>query len=276
MKAKNLLFSTGLALSAVVGVSSTAQAAIFTTNFTPDSPDPKEDIFLQFVTQNGRDSISFNFVESVNIISNTGLTIGGTSTDRGDNASNPPGGGDPAQFPSNEQLAAYLGNNNLNNIADTEDDGEFVIDLTFEDVIAADPEGTNDSLFFWERGFNSDITVQALDAEGNTIGNAFTITRALFALSPAGYSIDTTEIGGAQEVGSYGVSFDDLDLASDVTFSKIRLTALQGFNGPDIKVVAANFTAPPEDIPEPATIIGLGSVAALALVRRRQLKKGLS
>lgn len=272
MKAKNLLFSTGLALSAVVGVSGAAQAASFTTNFTPNPADPTQDITLQSITQNGETSLSLNFVETANIITNTGLTIGGTSTDKGDNASNPSGGGNPAEFPSNGQLAAYLGSNNLNNIADTEDDGQFVIDLTFEDVIASNSEGL-DSLFFWERGLNSDITVQALDGEGNLIGSAFTITRDLW--TEAGYSINTTEVNNAQPVGSYGVSFADLGLSSDVTFSSIRVTSFTSYNGPDFKVASANFVATPP-VPEPATIIGLGSVAALAFVRRRQMKKGIS
>jgi hypothetical protein len=268
MIAKKLILSTGIALSAVVGVSGAAQAASFTTTFTPSpNPDPKGNIFLQSVTQNGVTFSSFNFVESANIVSNSGLTVGGTSTDRGDNAS----GGAPAPFPTNEQLAAFLGNNNLNNIADTEDDGQFVIDLTFGDPIIANT-GT-DSLFFWERGSNSDITVQALAADGSLIGNAFTITRNLW--TPAGYSIDTTEIEGAQAVGSYGLSFADLGLASDAVFSSIRVTALTAFNGPDFKVVAAPV-GPTNVVPEPATILGLGSVAALAFVRRRQLKKGLS
>lgn len=267
MIAKKLILSTGIALSAVLGVSGAAQAASFITTFTPSpNPDPKGNIFLQSVNQNGQLITNFSFVESANIISNSGLTVGGTSTDRGDNAS----GGDPAAFPTNEQLAAFLGNNNLNNIADTEDDGQFVIDLTFGDPIIANTAG--DNLFFWERGSNSDITVQALDFGGNLIGNAFTITRNLW--TPAGYSIDTTEIVGAQAVGSYGVSFADLGLANNAVFSSIRVTALTGFNGPDIKVAA--FPGPSIIVPEPATILGLGSVAALAFVRRRQLKKGLS
>lgn len=271
MIAKNFLFSTGLALSTVVGLSGAAQAASFTTNFTPNPANPRGNIFLQSITQNGFTRSNFNFVESANIISNTGLTIGGASTDRGDNASNPPGGGNPAEFPTNGQLAAYLGNNNLNNIVDTEDDGQFVIDLTFEDLIGA-VSGVTDSLYFWERGGNSAITVQALDAAGNPIGNAVTINPPVW--EPAGYSIDTTEIVGAQPVGSYGVSLGNLGLANNVTFRSIRLTALTSSIGPDFKVVALPAISNP--IPEPATILGLGSVAALALVRRRQLKKGLS
>jgi hypothetical protein len=42
---------------------------------------------------------------------------------------------------------------------------------------------------------------RAIDAAGNVIGNALKLTKE--SQTDAGYSIDTTEIGGAQKVGSW-------------------------------------------------------------------------
>jgi hypothetical protein len=277
MKAHKIFFSIGLALSTVFAVSNSAKAASFTTNFTPNPANPKRDIFLQSITQNGVTFTNFNFVNSANILRNKGITnrsLGGASTDRGDQATNPAGlppkqnlvAGNAADAAA---VAAYLGNNNLNNIIETEDDGFFTIDLRFEDLIAANSAGV-DNLFFWERGGNSDLQIQALDVNGNLIGSSFKITRNLW--TPAGFSIDTTEIGSAQAVSSYGLSFADLQLDSTSVISGIRLTEESDFNGPDFKVVAASSVCC-VPVPEPTTILGLGSVAALALVRRRQMRK---
>lgn len=274
MRFHQIVFPTGLALSSVLAVSSSAEAASFTTNFTPNPADPKKDIFLESITQNGVTLSNFNYVESVNIVRNRGITnrsLGGASTDRGDEATNPDGlapkqdlvAGNAAD---GQAVASYLGNNNLNNIIETEDDGFFTLDLTFTDPVVANSAVT-DSLFFWERGSNSNILVQALDENGNLIGSSFRITRSMW--TSAGYSIDTTEVTGAQAVGSYGISFANLGLDNTSTISGIRLISESNFQGPDFKVIAANNTP----VPEPATILGLGSVAALALVRRRQVRK---
>ncbi|MBD2501975.1 exosortase-dependent surface protein XDP2 [Anabaena azotica] len=283
MIAKNLLLSTGIALSAVVGVSGAAQAASFTTNLGAGSNPPKGNVFLQSIEQNGQ---TFTYgtnlfqVTSVDIISNTGVSAfsaGGAGADAGDNATKPSPNRDNlgTDTASDVKATQYLGNNNLNNIIDTEDNGAFDINVFFGDEgVGRSSEGF-DNLFFYERGKNSKIRVQALDVDGNLIGTAFTITEDLWG--DAGYSIDTLEITGAQEVGSYGVSFDQLGLDDSVNrIYGLKLTALNGtgdnaFNGPDFKVFAGTYVA--GTVPEPTTILGLGSVAALALVRRRRLKK---
>ncbi|MBD2502558.1 exosortase-dependent surface protein XDP2 [Anabaena azotica] len=273
MKFYTILLPTGLAVSTVLAVSHSAQAASFTTNFTPNPADPKKDIFLESITQNGVRLTNFNYVNGANIVRNKGITnrsFGAASTDRGDEATNPDGlspkenlvAGNAAD---GKAVATYLGNNNLNNIIDTEDDGFFTLDLTFTDQIVANSNGT-DSLFFWERGGNADLVVQALDNSGNLIGRSFRITRNRW--TSAGFSIDTTETTGAQPVGSYGVSFADLGLNSSSVISGIRLISESNYRGPDFKVIAASAA-----VSEPATILGLGSIAALALVRRRQIRK---
>ncbi|BAT56330.1 unknown protein [Nostoc sp. NIES-3756] len=279
MKAKKFLFSTGLALSAVVGVSSAAQAATFTTDFNPDSPNPKQNIFLNSITLdtvppgiNPVATFGTNLftVSQVDIKANKGAGLGGGGADNGDEASAPAGGPkDNLALTDGSLAAAYLGNNNLNNIIDTEDDGFFTFEVTFDDAVASLPNQLGGFAFF-ERGGNSDIKIEAFDADGTTVIGSFFLTRNLW--KDAGYSIDTTEVGGAQSVGSYLVTLEDLGLGVGSSVSKIRLIAENGYNGPDFKVFGANFTAVPTT-PEPTTILGLGSIAALALVGRRRAKK---
>ncbi|UKO96276.1 exosortase-dependent surface protein XDP2 [Nostoc sp. UHCC 0870] len=284
MKAKNIFISTGLVLSAVLGASSSAQAASFVTKTNPDPVlDPTQDIFLESITQDGQiftPDVNLFRVNSATIISNTPVVFnvpntGAASSDKGDNASNPISGNPPTSIipennPDNDDIKDYLGNFNLNNIIDTEDNGAFEIDLTFETFVSKS-DGGRDNLFFYERGSNSDLLVQALDTTGNTIGTAFKITRNLW--TPAGYSINTLEVASAQAVGSYGLNFLQLGLADDAVIGGVKLIAESSFNGPDFKVFAGQTGEPIVHTPEPTTMIGLGSIAGLALLRRRQTKK---
>lgn len=283
MKAKKIFISAGLVLSTVLGVSSNAQAADFTIDFTPKPADPKGDITLTSITQNGITlfpDTNLLTVQTAKIVENTPKTLsinsGAASTDAGDNATKP--------FPTREDLqagnaqheteiAAYLGNYNLNNIVDTEDrNSAFKIDVKFNALIGSDNRGL-DSFFLFERGKNSDIAVQAIDKDGNLVGDIFKVTRNLWKNPAPNYAIDTTEVTNRQAVGWYGVSFGNLNLSSTTVLSGLRLIAEKDFNGPDFKVFAQTGNPNPNDIPEPATILGLGSVAALAFVRRRQMKK---
>ncbi|MTJ07513.1 exosortase-dependent surface protein XDP2 [Anabaena sp. UHCC 0204] len=265
MKVKNLLVPAALVISSVLAMSASAQAATFTTQFTQNNG-AKGDTWLNSVTQNGKTISNFSLVNSANIISNDTWThnnTGAASTDKGDNASNAIklfGTGSYAtnENPTNAEIAAYLGNKNLNNIIDTEDNGAFNIKIFFDSLIKADDSGL-DSLFFWERGKNSDLRIRALDASGNAIGNALKLLRG--DQSDAGYQINTKEIGGSQNVGSWGVSLAQLGVTQ---LSGLKLTANDSFDGPDFKVVARKTT------PEPGAMMGLGAVATLAFLRRRQ------
>ncbi|WP_414752935.1 exosortase-dependent surface protein XDP2 [Anabaena sp. CCY 9910] len=261
MKTKNLYITVGLLVSTILTTANSAQAAIFTSNVSQNT-NPKANIFLNSITQNGKTFSNFSYVNSANILFNTPRTIkpvneGGASTDKGDNANAP--------LPTNEEptgaeIAAYLGNNNLNNIIDTEDTGSFEIDIFFEHKIIKDNSGL-DNIFYWERGQNSSIGIQAIDHLGNTIGNFITITKN--DLTYANFDINTKEISSAQPVGSVGISLDALGVTS---LSGLKLTAHGSYHGPDFKLIARKTT------PEPTTVLGLGAVATLAFLRRRQFK----
>jgi hypothetical protein len=224
----------------------------FETTYTPDALDPaydpKKDIMLDSVTINpsGEKISHFQLVTSANIILN-GTSIGPGSSDRGDLAS-----GIALEQATNASVVSSLGNLNLNNIIDTEDDlGPSTIDVFFG-------KGAK-RFFFFERGANSDLKVESLDKNGDVVETT-TITRAMFKgaseANLTGYSLDTTEIGGEQKVGSYGLEFG-------YRVAGLRLSSDTPMNGPDYKVVAAK-------IPEPATIAALGTVAGLAVLARRK------
>lgn len=259
MKIKSAFISISLLVGAVVSGADSAKAANFTSNIS--YTDTKSDITLNSITQNGKTFNNFSLVNRAIINYNTPRTndpnSGAASTDRGDNVFTPQ---IPEETPDNVAIAAFLGTNNLNNIIDTEDVGAFNIDVFFDNEIRQDGSGL-DSLFFWERGMNSRLGIQALDASGNVIGNYKTISET--RNNYAGFQIDTSEIWSAQNVGSWGVSLDTLGVTK---LSGLRLTADSTFNGPDFKVIARSSAK----VPEPTTILGLGAVAGMALLSRRQ------
>lgn len=222
----------------------------FTTDYSPKLADPKKDIMLESVTikSSGEKVSHFELVNGAKILTN-GTTIGPGSSDRGDLAT----GQAPLEKATASSVVGSLGNLNLNNIIDTEDNlGESVIEVYFKNAVKR--------FFFFERGANSDLKVDALDKNGNVVSTS-TIYRDLFqggkkSTNLAGYSIDTTEIGGAQKVGSYGLELD-------YKVAGLRLSSNNTMNGPDYKVVAAK-------VPEPTTIAALGVVAGVAALSRRK------
>lgn len=263
MKFSKVVTSIGLAVSSVLFVSNSAQAAGFTSNVSQNT-DPTADIFLQSITQNDQTFSNFSYVTGVNSFENTEYTggnSGAASTDYGDNATAPE---DRLEDTNSDNIAAFLGNNNLNNIIDGEG-RDFSMDLRFNTLIKKDNSGL-DNLFFWERGMNSDLTIQAINQEGELIGNVIRLNRKSKKGSSqenAGFKINTQEIRGAQKVGSWGVSLDDLGVNN---LRGVRISADSSHKGPDFKVIARR------KVPEPTTLIGLGSVAALAFFRRRKSK----
>lgn len=261
MKLNHLSTAFGFLTLGFVISGSPAQAFSFTTHFTASNtvngqPDPTRDILLDSVIlENGTTVEQFSFVKSAQILHNnvwTGGNTGAASSERGDNAS-----GAAQEVASNDSIAASLGNRNLNNIIDTEDQGAFKLNLFFESAVS--------SLFFWERGMNSDLSVQAIDQQGNLLGSVFRISRDTW--QDAGYSIDSTEITETQRVGAWGLSLGDLGLNSPIF--GLQLSADSAYNGPDFKVAGSA-----QAVPEPTTMAGLALAGAGLVAARRRKAKG--
>lgn len=250
MNLKHVVTAAGVVATGLAFSGTPAHAFSFSTNFT--GSDPTGDITLNSVTMGNTTVSNFALVKSAQILQNdeyTGGNTGAASSDRGDNAS-----GVKLEKATNASVAASLGNKNLNNIIDTEDTGSFKMNLYFEQSVS--------NLFFWERGMNSDLSVQALDASGNLVGNLFKITRNTW--QSAGYSINTTEISDAQRVGSWGLSAKDLGVVGSIF--GLQVSADASSNGPDFKV-AGEAAA----VPEPTTMAGLALAGAgFAAARRRK------
>jgi hypothetical protein len=254
MNIKRILTWAGLTAGTALAMLASPAAAVglvpfsFSTNFTGSNP--KGDIWLNSVTVGSNTYSSFNLVSGANIISNdvwTGGNTGAASTDKGLNATSPFA---PNENPTGGEIAAYLGNLNLNNIIDTEDKGNFVIELLFN--------RKSDRFFFWERGMNSQLFVEALDDLGNVL-SSYLMDSSTF--NSAGFAIHTMEPNNLQAVGAQGLSLNG------ATSNRLRLTASgAAFNGPDFKVVAV------ASVPEPATIAGTVLAAGAAVAARRKRK----
>ena len=241
-----LKFSAGAV--GAMAIAAPAQAAGFTgfafDAYTTYDDNPTEDIFLQSVTHGATTVSNFSLVSGAELITN-GTRLGPSSTDLGDHATSPNGAG-ATEMPTSSQVVDFLGNLNLNNIVDTEDSGVSIFELAFD--------GPVNTFYLFERGINSAFTVEALDDSGAVIDN-FRISQDLW--NDAGYAIDTTEIAGAQQVGSYGLSLDQ-------SVSKVRIISNGVMdNGPDYKIVAAQ-------VPEPGSMAALALVGGAALLAKRR------
>jgi hypothetical protein len=259
MKKHQIAAGISLIASGAIALSSApAQAFSFQTNYTAalsGSDAAKGDILLNSVTlANGTVISDFSLVTSANILSNdiyTGGNSGAASADIGDKATT----GIQQEALTDDGAKVVMNNLNLNNIIDTEDKGNFILDLNFAKAV--------DNIFIWERGMNSRLDVQALDASGNAIGNKLALSNSK-NWDYAGFKIDTKEIGSAQKVGSIGISLADLGLTSGYV-SALRVSSKSSYNGPDFKVMGSTA-----DVPEPSALLGLGAVVVGAIATRRR------
>jgi len=265
MNLRQFAVSAGLIAGSAIALSAPAQAFSFQTNYTSSllgDDVSKGDIFLDSVTLDSGKTISdFTLVNTATIVSNdiyTGGNSGAASADIGDLATT----GLRQEALTNEGARAVMNNLNLNNIIDTEDKGRFVLDLQFEQAV--------DNIFLWERGMNSRLDIQALDADGNEIGNLLQLASSK-TWDDAGFDINTEEIGRAQNVGSIGVSLMDLGIDSGY-INALRVSSDgKAYNGPDFKVLGSVAEDVPQEIPEPSALLGLGAVVAgLAASRRKK------
>ncbi len=230
-----------------------AQSFSFTSNVSGNPP--TGNIILEsIVAEDGMLFTDFVLIETARILTNpayTGGNSGAASSDRGDEAD-----GIAVEDPTAAHIVASLGNLNLNNIIDTEDQGYFTIDLGFAQAV--------NYLFVWERGQNSRLGLQALDAQNNPIGQFLELFSGDFG--NAGFSIDTTEIAGPQPVGSRGIRVSEFGITDPIT--GIRVSAQPHYNGPDFKIVGASA-----GVPEPTTMLGL-ALAGAGLVYSRRRRQG--
>lgn len=230
---------------------------VFETQFTTSGVfDPSQDIRLDSVDFNDRRVNQFSLVEEVNIISNQGNIL---TAARGINAvedslvEEGPATGNPTEA----DLAAALGNLNLNSIVNSrESEGEAVLDIFFNNPVS--------TFFFWEWGGapgssvtgNSSFLVEALTDDGSEVLASFRILSSDW--SPAGFTMQSTIPSQAvQNVGSLG-----LELVG-ARSSRLRLSYANPVDaGPDFKVAAA-------PIPEPSTLLSSFALGSLLIWRKR-------
>jgi hypothetical protein len=247
---------------ACTGVFSTAaQALSFTTNYEAaltGADEAKGDILLESVEYNGDTFSDFVFINQATVVSNDvwtgGSESGGASADKGDLATV----GLSEENITNEQVVEAVGNPYLSSILDVEEAGRFAIDLFFEEAA--------DHLLLWERGSNSRVDFQGIDAEGNLVGDLLSLDSSEW--EPAGYQLDTMEIDEAQPVSSLGLSLADFGIA-DLGIAGVRLISQgEAYNGPDLKIIGL-AADDPTSVPEPTTLLGLGIVTGFLMARNR-------
>lgn len=239
------------------------------------------DYRLESVSHDSKTVSNFQFVNSAAIVRNdyddtTGADASGfvrqpyyvINTGRGANTAIDPwvneGPTSGAGGATAADLVATYANLNLNSLNYNRERGDYgIFTISF-----AQP---TDTFYIFERGRDSDIHLDALDASGNTVGH-------WDFLRTDGYG-DTgvtvvTETGfpgwpttGAQSVGSVGIKVVD----GVATTLKFTIHAVPDF-GPDLKVFGG---APVVAVPEPASVLTLGA-GGLALLgwRRRQGRVG--
>lgn len=242
-----------------------AQAFSFKTNYNAALTGEdiwKGDIKLESVEFGGKTYKNFGLVNQVNILENDVWTKGNegaASADYGDLATVGLKKEHLAVGVS-EAAKTALGNLYLSSIIDTEDSGSFKMDLLFDKAV--------DNILVWERGQNSNLKIQALNAKGQLIGNELLLGRSKASnnslWTDAGYRLNTREISDAQAVSSLGLSLADLGIQSG-SIHGLRVISESNYNGPDWKVIGTS-------VPEPTTLAGLGVVVTSLLVGRRKSK----
>ena len=258
--------SVAIATTIGVGLSAIAPANAFGFNFTTNTTNTlsgqdewKGDIKLNSVTlTDGTVIDQFSLVNQVRIYENdewTGGNTGAASADLGDLATV----GRKEERLTEEGAKAVLNNRYLSSIIDTEDSGSFQLKLYFDRAV--------DNLYFFERGKNSLLDVQGLDANGNVIGSLIKIDSRTW--QDAGYRLDTQEIGGSQAVGSLGISLADLGLESAIYGVQVSTNGGE-HKGPDFKVFGSKAT---QEVPEPITGLVLAAGMGGAALRRAKKSK---
>jgi len=279
---------------AVVATTLPAQAASFTpfsfkTNVTTSSTvipdllnDPTKDIRLDSVQYGGQTVNQFQVLSSGKVIQNdtytlpSGETYGILNSGRGPNTDTDPliEEGPSKPNPINLDIAASLGNLNLNSLLVTRESADkAIIEVSF-----AKPVNT---FFFWERGGtpgtsvagDSDILIDAIAGDGNTILASYKVLRANY--TKAGFNISTLVNrpnpqdppllnNGPFNIGSIGISLNGISAKTlRLTSEGNNLGPANGDNGPDFKLIAAQ-------VPEPSLLLSTLIAGGLGLVLKRK------
>jgi hypothetical protein len=185
--------------------------------------------------------------------------------DRGDSSTPMPGEA-AKKGTMRDVFGSFNGYKNMSYIIDGEDNGAYHFDLLFApgNLLSADNSASTLELSILERGGNSDFNVYGINADGSLTGAIFVNRNKGGSV---GWSLDTLEIGGAQNVVGFGISLD----SSWQNLKGVRIEALSSFNGPDIVAVGSAATSPPPLIPAPASL-GLLGIASIGTCRRRRAK----
>ena len=124
---------------------------------------------------------------------------------------------------------------------------------------SADANSNSIELSLLERGGNSDLRIRGIRADGS-LTDAITMLRG--QTGQAGWTLDSLEIDGPQQVHGVGISLD----SSWTNIKGFRFEATDGMNGPDLIAVG---TIPTNFIPTPGSLALIGA-AGLIIARRRR------
>lgn len=199
-----------------------------------DYTDPKKDVILNGISFDKTTYPDLVLVKKVKQLNPT-PNRGELSTDRGDLANY---NNINKEDPTEEQIAEYLRNNNLNNIIDGEWWKEVVLDIEFDKKMYDNnsKEDAVGEILIFERGMNSDMYVQAISKlGGKEKGNKIFLKRS--DLIDAWFSINTREIGGNQKMGYWRVDLSKLGVSS---LKYLRITSEPKNSGPDFKIIGLN------------------------------------
>lgn len=162
-----------------------------------------------------------------------------------------------------EVFGSSLGYKNLSWIVDGEDAGSYTLDLYLNNVSAFTPDASNSTieLAVLERGGNSDFTIQGITGFNNSgapiLSPSYHVLRSQTGY--AGWTLDTLEIGGAQNVHGVGLSLPQ----EWGQLVGVRISAVASDNGPDIVAVGM--------VPSPGAVTLAGMAGLLAAGRRRKI-----
>ena len=278
MKIKVLVFST-----AMMAVSALSGAQVFSISAVGSGVSnttlPKDNIFVTTGYTSGGSAFTKSTFEvwndgkltnnqgsygwNTNINIETGNTISG-NPDRGDNTT---------AFGGNTKLSNIFSNSNknLNYIIDGEGvTPDYTLDMLYGSAKKLVASAGVAHLMILERGMNSGIRLRGLYQSGNSVvSTASAINLTANQQSRAGFSIDTTEIDGAQVVGGWGVDVSSLYNSTGgagLLGFRFEATEALGHSGPDLVSVAS--VAP---VPEPGSVLGvIAGIGTLVLRRRRK------